>query len=86
MEKESREVSSEEQTFGSDGRPLFEPTGLFVPMDSHETDARAKRVLADLQREQMSRVQNPTLLVDDLKELGMYGELSDANCHINMRL
>ncbi len=51
---------------------------------SHETDERAKRVLADLQREQKSRVQNPSLLLDGLRELGMYGELSDDNCHINM--
>ena len=51
---------------------------------SHETDERAKRVLADLQREQKSRVQNPFLLLDDLRELGMYGDLSDDNCHINM--
>jgi hypothetical protein len=84
MEEESREVSSEEQTLGSDGRPLFEPTGIFFPTDSHETDERAKRVLADLQRQQKSRVQNSSLLLDDLRELGMYGELSDDNCHINM--
>jgi hypothetical protein len=84
VEEESREFGSKEQTLGSDGRPLFEPTGLFFPTDSHETDDRAKRVLADLQREQKSRVQNPSLLIDDLRELGMYGELSDDNCHINM--
>jgi hypothetical protein len=51
-------------------------------MDTHETDARAKKVLTDLQREQQSRLQNPSLLVDDLKELGMYGELSDDNDYI----
>ncbi len=43
VEEESRKASSEEQTVGSDGRPLFEPTGLFFPTDSHETDDRAKR-------------------------------------------
>jgi hypothetical protein len=83
-EEESREVSSEEQTLGSDGRPLFEPKGIYFPTDSHETDERAKRVLADLQREQKSRVQNPSLLLNDLRKLGMYGELSDDNYHINM--
>ncbi len=57
VEEESREVSSEEQTLGSDGRPLFEPTGISFPTDSHDTDERAKRVLADLPREQKSRVQ-----------------------------
>jgi hypothetical protein len=63
---------------------LFEPTGLIFPTDTHETDARAKKVLADLQREQQSRVQNPSLLVDDLRELGMHGELFDDNNYINM--
>ncbi len=53
-------------------------------MDTLETDARAKKVLTDLQREQQSRFQNPSLLIDDLKELGMYGELSDDNKYINM--
>jgi hypothetical protein len=57
---------------------------LVFPMDSHETDARAKKVLTDLQREQQFRLQNPSLLVDDLKELGMYGELSEDNNYINM--
>jgi hypothetical protein len=84
VEEESRKVSSEEQTLGSDGRPLFEPKGIYFSTDSHGTDERAKRVLADLQREQKSRVLNPSLLLDDLRELGMYGELSDDNCHINM--
>jgi hypothetical protein len=68
VEEESREVNSEEQTFGSDGRPLFEPKGIYFPTDSHETDERAKGVLADLQREQKSRVQNPSLLLDDLRD------------------
>ncbi len=30
----------------------------------------------------MEQVQNPSLLIDDLKELGMYGELSDDNDYI----
>jgi hypothetical protein len=63
VEEESRENNSEEQTLGSDGRPLFEPKGLYFPSDSHETDDRAKRVLADPQRQQKSRVQNPSLLI-----------------------
>jgi hypothetical protein len=48
VEEESREFGSKEQTLGSDGRSLFEPTGPFFPTNSHETDARAKRVLTDL--------------------------------------
>ncbi len=47
VKEESREVNSEDQTLGSDGRPLFEPKGIYFPTDSHETDEHAKRVLAD---------------------------------------
>jgi hypothetical protein len=84
VDEKSRETSSEERPVGPDGRYLFNLTGTVFPMDTHETDARAKKVLTDLQREQQSRLQNPSLLVDDLKELGMYGELSDDNNYINM--
>jgi hypothetical protein len=84
VDERSRESSSEERTVEPDGRYLFNRTGTAFPADTHETDARAKKVLADLQREQQSRLQNPSLLVDDLKELGMYGELSDDNNYINM--
>jgi hypothetical protein len=64
--------------------PLLElKGGHYIPSDSHKIDERAKRVFADLQREQKSRVQNPSLLLGDLKDLGMYGELSEDNCHIN---
>ena len=84
IDESSRGTSSVEQQVGQDGRYLFNQTGTVFPMDTHETDARAKKVLTDLQREQQSRLQNPSLLVDDLKELGMYGELSDDNGYINM--
>ena len=80
MDEKSREASSEEQQVGPDGRYLFDLKGTVFPSDKYETDDRAKKVLADLQREQKSRVQNPSLLMDDLKELGMYGELSEDNC------
>jgi hypothetical protein len=84
VEEKSREASSEEHPVGPDSRYLFDLPGRYFPTNTHETDDRAKRVLADLQREQQSRVQNPSLLIDELKELGMYGELSYDNCHINM--
>jgi hypothetical protein len=71
-------------TIGSDGRPLFDPKGLYFPTDSHQTDERAKKVLADLQRDQKSRFQNQSLLLDNLRELGMYGDLSEDKCHVNM--
>ena len=79
IDETSQEASSVEQQVGPDGRDLFEPTGRVFPTDTKETDDRAKKVLADLLREQQSRLQNPSLLVDDLKELGMYGELSENN-------
>jgi hypothetical protein len=85
VDENSREkASSEEHQVGPDGRYLFDLKGPVFPTDTHETDDRVKKVLADLQREQKSRVQNPSLLIDDLKELGMYGELSEDNCYINM--
>ncbi len=84
VDEKSREASSEERPVGPDGRYLFNLTGTVFPTDTHETDARAKKVLTDLHREQQSRLQNPSLLIDDLKELGMYGELSDDNNYINM--
>jgi hypothetical protein len=83
-DEKSRETSSEEDQVGPDGRYLFNQKGPIFPSDTYETDDRAKKFLADLQREQQSRVQNPSLLIDDLKELGMYGELSDDNNYINM--
>jgi hypothetical protein len=90
VDKKSREASSEERPVEPDGRYLFDlpgryfPTGRYFSTDTHETGDCAKKVLADLQRTQKSRVQSPSLLIDDLKELGMYGELSDDNCYINM--
>ena len=84
IDEMSQGASSVEQQVGPDGRHLFEPTGRVFPTDTQETDDRAKKVLADLLREQKSRLQNSSLLVDDLRELGMYGELSDDNNYINM--
>jgi hypothetical protein len=84
VDETSREASSEEYQVGPDGRYLLDRKGPIFPSDTYETDDRAKKVLADLQREQKSRVQNPSLLIDDLKQLGMYGELSEDNCYINM--
>ncbi len=72
VDEKSRGASSEEDQVGQDGRYLFNLKGPVFPSDTYETDDRAKKVLADLQREQKFRVQSPSLLVDDLKELGMY--------------
>ncbi len=55
-----------------------------MPVDCQETNDRAQMILEDLQHDRDSRVQNRSLLVDDLKELGMLGELSEDNNYINM--
>ena len=62
---------------GSDGRPLLEPAGSIFPTDSHESDKIAKKLLTSLQREMSPKFQDPSLLLDDLKELEMAGDLSD---------
>jgi hypothetical protein len=46
-------------------------------MPAKETNDRALRILEDLQHDQSSRFNNRSLLIEDLKELGMFGELSD---------
>jgi hypothetical protein len=70
--------------FGSDGRPLRDPQGTLFPDESHETDQNEKKFLAKLTRDSEKRNQNPSLLLDDLKGLGMYGEFSDDQRHITM--
>ncbi len=42
-------------------------------------DSRAKIALRELGRLRDSRTHNPPLLLDDLKELGMVGEISEDN-------
>ncbi len=75
---------STEHLFGSDGQPLHESAGNIFPTDSYETDKNAKQLLTSLQREMYSRFQNPPLLLEDLRELGMAGELSNDNQHLTM--
>ena len=48
-----------------------------VPPDCQETDGSAQKILENLQRTRDSRVQNHSLLIDDLKDLRMIGELSE---------
>jgi hypothetical protein len=84
VEEQTRGSLSEERAFGSDGRPLLDPKGTYFASDSHETDDRVKRLLTVLQREQNSSVQKSSLLLDDLKELGMFGELSEDSRHFVM--
>jgi hypothetical protein len=65
--------------------PLHESAGIIFPTYSHESDKCAKKLVMGLQREiSTSRFQNPALLVllEDLRGLGMAGELSDDNQHL----
>jgi hypothetical protein len=81
------QVSSSVSTdleLGSDGRPLHEPEGNIFLTDSHESDKNTKKILTGLQREMPSRFQDRSLLLEDLKELGMAGELSDDSQHLTM--
>ncbi len=61
----------------SDGRPLLDPKGSYFPDDSHETDKDASKFLTRTSRDSEKRLENPSLLLEDLRGLGMYGELSE---------
>ena len=53
---------------GSDQRPLREIPGQLFPTDSHETDENAKKFLAKFSSDSNKRNQNPSLLLDDLRQ------------------
>jgi hypothetical protein len=55
---------------------------LLVPRNCQETDGRAQKILNNLQRGRESRIRNHSLILDDLKELGMYGELSEDQNYV----
>ena len=80
----AEEIAPDVSAFGSDQRPLREPPGMLFPDDSHETDQNAKNFLTRIARDSEKRKVNPPLLLDDLKELGMYGDLSEDQRHITM--
>ena len=82
--EKAEKTVSDSSTFGSEGRPLREPKGAFFPDAGPETDQNAKNFLTKFARDSEKRNQNPSLLLDDLKELGMYGELSEDQRHITM--
>ncbi len=75
--EKAEETVSEGTTIGSDGRLLHEPEGTYFPTDSHETDENAKNLRTRLSRDSEKRSENPSLLLDDLRGLGIYGELSE---------
>jgi hypothetical protein len=60
---------------------------VFVPLlppNCEETDDPAQKILDNLQRGRESRIQNHSLIIDDLKELGMFGELSEDHDYVTM--
>ncbi len=76
--------ASTELGFGSDGRPLYEPEGSIFPTNSDESDKIAKKLLKGLEREMNSRIQDPSQLLEDLKGLGMAGDLSDDGRYLTL--
>jgi hypothetical protein len=78
------EIISDGTATGSDGRPLPEPKGTYFPADSHGTDENARKFLSRLSCDSEKRFQNPSLLLEDLKGLGKYGELSEDQNHVTM--
>jgi hypothetical protein len=76
---QSSSVENSDQSRDQQHAWAREQIDSLFPANSSETDSRAKRVLKDLGRYQDSRTHNPPLLLDDLKELGMAGELSGNN-------
>jgi hypothetical protein len=62
------EIDSDGTATGSDGRPLREPKGTYFPADSHETDENARKFLTKLSSDSRKRFENPSLLLEDLRE------------------
>ena len=82
--EKAEEIVPDGTAAGSDGRPLLEPKGSYLPDDSHETDKDASKFLTRTSRDSEKRLENPSLLLEDLRGLGMYGELSEDQSHITM--
>ncbi len=78
------EIVSDGTATGSDGRPLLEPKGAYFPADSHETDENARKLLSRLSCDSRKRFENPSLLLEDLRGSGMYGELSEDQSRVTM--
>jgi hypothetical protein len=76
---ENSDLSRDQRNAGA-----VEQIGPFFPAESPEFDSRAKRVLNELVRFRDSRTHNRPMLLDDLKELGMAGELSEDGKFVTM--
>ncbi len=77
-------IVSNDTAMSLDGRSLHESKGTYFPADSHETDENAKKLLEKHDRDSNKRVSNPPLLLEDLRELGMVGELSENQRFVTM--
>jgi hypothetical protein len=55
-----------------------------MPPNCEETDDHSRKILDNLQRGRETRIQNHSLIIDDLKELGMFGELSEDHDYVTM--
>ena len=82
--EQAGEIVSDGTAIGSDGRPLLETKGTYFPADSQETDENVRKFLTKLSHDSEKRLENPSLLLEDLKGLGMYGELSEDQNHAIM--
>ena len=78
----SQDLSNEQsqdqgkQSARSGQNKIFVP---LVPSDCQDTNDRAEKIMKGLQRDRESRVHNHSLIIEDLKDLGMFGELSEDN-------
>ncbi len=70
---QSSSVEDTDQSHDQRNAESVEQIDPFFPTESSEFDSRAKRVLNELNRFRDSRTHNRSLLLDDLKELGMNG-------------
>ena len=82
--EKTEEIVSDGAAVGSDGRPLLDPKGSYFPDDSHETDKNASKFLIKTSRDSDKRTENPSLLLEDLRGLGMYDELHEDQGHVTM--
>jgi hypothetical protein len=55
-----------------------------MPPNCRATDDHPQKILDNLQSGRESRIQNHSLIIDDLKELGMFGELSEDHDYVTM--
>jgi hypothetical protein len=85
--EESKDLSNDRsedegnQAAHSDQGEAYVP---LVPPNCEETDDHAQKIPDNLQRGRESRIQNHSLIIDDLKELGMFGELSEDQDYVTM--